>query len=146
MYGISLVRRDEERVHALAAVLNIMRAVREILGFQMIMLVVGFLILFFKWRYTRSDGDVLVLVIWFRLDALCVEKVEDGATERIDRYFIWNLDEDVFFPLASVDKVAKREWYVGFKVGSVLSEDNVSPSFIEVPGCHGENQVLKPGS
>ena len=112
----------------------------------MIMLVVGFLILFFKWRYTRSDGDVLVLVIWFRLDALCVEKVEDGAAEGIDRDFIWNLDEDVFFPLACVNKVAKREWYVGFKVGSVLSEDNVSPCFIEVPGCHGENQVLKPGS
>lgn len=79
--------------HALAAVLNIIKVGRKILGFQIIMLVIGFLILFFKRRYTRSDGGVFVLIIWFRLDVLCAEKVEDGAA-----------DEDVSFPLLCISE------------------------------------------
>lgn len=107
------------------------------------MLVGDFLILLFKWGDTCSDRDVFVLVIWFRLNVLCTEKVEYGVAEDLDRGFVWNLNEDVFVPLASVDKVAKREWYVGFKIRSVLSEHDISPSFIEVSGCHGESQVFK---
>lgn len=87
------------------------------------------ILLFIKRRYTRPDRDIHILVIRFRLDVFCMEKVGDGAAEGLDGDFVRYLDEDVFVPLTSVDKVAKREWYVGLEISSVLSEDDVSPMF-----------------
>lgn len=76
--------------------------------------------MFVPWTYTRSNREILIFAIGFRLAALCVKEVKDGAAKGFDGDPIWNLNDNGSVPFTSVNNVAK-EWYVSHKTSNVLS-------------------------
>ena len=85
---------------------------------------------------------MLAVVYW--ISSLCgTAEVEHRFAKCLEIDLFGDLDENILLPLRNVYEVGDRKWHVGFVVGGVLGEDDVSPGLIEVSGCHGGNEISR---
>lgn len=67
-------------------------------------------------------------------------EVEHAFSKCLEIDLVGDFDKNILLPLRNVDEVGDGEWHVGFVVGGLLGEDDVSPGLIEVSGCHGGHE------
>lgn len=88
------------------------------------------------WRNTCSDLDQVVFVCWVLFKASSTSGVEESLTKDGDANLVWDINDDVCFPLVAVDRVVDWKGDVSCVIGFVLFKDDVAPGFVEVPVCH----------
>lgn len=78
----------------------------------------------------------MLAVVYWTSSSRGTAKVEHGFAKCLEIDLLGYFDENILFPLRNVDEVCDGERHVGFVVGGVLGEDDVSPGLIEISGCH----------